>query len=75
MKAKVYSFTVDGKRCRTVFTTMLGREIVAFTDKASTEVALYQRTSGGSTRVLSTDEVRMTASPRFITLPLDQTDG
>ncbi len=77
--AKQYKIRIDKQHFVVDVPEMTGREILKLADKTPPErFALYQKLHGGQTKKIELDQTADFREPgveRFMTLPLDQTEG
>ena len=78
-KAKKYRIRIDKQRYVLDVPEMTGRELLTLAGKEPPEqYAIYQKLRGGKTEKIDLDETASFRKPgveRFMTLPLDQTEG
>jgi len=78
-KAKRYRIRIDKERYVVEVPSMTGRELLVLAGKSPPErYVISQKFHGGQTRPIAQDEAVDFTAPgveRFMTLPLDQTEG
>lgn len=77
--AKKYRIRIDAKKYEVSVPAMTGRELLALSGNNPPEkYALYEKLKGGKRRRIQLDEKASFVEPgveKFMTLPLDQTEG
>jgi len=78
-KARRYRIRIDRERYVVEVPSMMGRELLVLAGKTPPErYTISQKLHGGQTRTIGLDDVADFTEPgveRFMTLPLDQTEG
>lgn len=77
-KAKKYLIKIDGVKYEVSQPTITGRQLLQLAGKPIDRFMIVQRLRGGHTKRIGLDEVVDLRAPgveRFMTLPLDQTEG
>jgi hypothetical protein len=78
-KAKTYRIRIDKKKYDVKVSSMKGRELLALAQKTPVErYMISQKLHGGQSKPIGLDDTADFTTPgveRFMTLPLDQTEG
>ncbi len=75
---KAYKIVIDKKEYDVAVSTMTGTQILALAGKTPSAYRLDQKLHGGQVKKIGPNETVDFATPgleKFMTLPLDQTDG
>jgi len=79
LHAEQYRIRIDNKKYDVTVPEMTGRQLLILAGKQPPDrFSLYQKLKGGETRIVGLDQVADFRTPgveRFMTLPLDQTEG